>query len=353
MKTPRFQPNSPFYEELKSGVATYFQEKNIQPTGGIRLLSKAIFLIIMLVTAYLALVLGNPSIGLSIFFWLLISFSFIGIGFNVMHDGGHCSFSDNKTINKLASYSLSIMGGSSHMWFIKHNVLHHTFTNVDGVDDDINVEPMMRMCKQQKWYSFHRFQYIYFVFLYSLLYFGWIFYMDYVKYFTKRIGTYALPKMTIRQHLGFWGSKIAYLIIFIAIPVYTLGFFNFIIGYVIYLATTGLVVSIVFQLAHTVESTDFPETENNKLESDWATHQIKTTANFAPNNRIVSWFVGGLNYQIEHHLFPHVSHIHYPKIRPIIKNICQKYGVRYREYPSMAEAVVSHIKYLKLMGASN
>jgi linoleoyl-CoA desaturase len=177
--------------------------------------------------------------------------------------------------------------------------------------------------------------------------------MDYVKYFTKRIGTYELPKMTLRQHFGFWGSKIAYLIIFIAIPIYTLGFFNFIIGYVIYLATTGLVVSVVFQLAHTVESTDFPETENNKLASDWATHQIKTTANFAPNNRIVSWFVGGLNYQIEHHLFPHISHIHYPKIRPIIKNICQKYDIKYQEYPSVVQAVVSHVRYLKMMGAPN
>lgn len=353
MKTPRFQQNSPFYEELKQSVSNYFTEKKISQTGGIRLISKAVFLMLILIVSYVALIFGSPSLGIAICFWLLISFAFIAIGFNVMHDGGHGSFSNSKVLNKLASYSLSIMGGSSQMWNLKHNVLHHTFTNIEGIDDDIAVNPFMRMCKQQKKYKMHRFQHIYFVFLYSLLYFWWIFYMDFYKYFTNKIGDFEIPKMTIKQHLGFWGSKLAYVLFFIVIPIYTLGFQNFLIGYLVFLVCTGLVISLVFQLAHTVEETEFPDTVNNKLESDWATHQIKTTANFAPNNPLITWFVGGLNYQIEHHLFPQISHVHYPKIRPIIKNVCEKYNISYHEYPSMINALASHVRYLKLMGSVN
>ena len=82
-------------------------------------------------------------------------------------------------------------------------------------------------------------------------------------------------------------------------------------------------------------------------EDEWAVHQLKTTANFATNNRVISWLVGGLNFQVEHHLFPRVSHVHYPEISKIIKNACQEFGVPYIEYPKMRMAVASHITHLK------
>ena len=91
---------------------------------------------------------------------------------------------------------------------------------------------------------------------------------------------------------------------------------------------------MVFQLAHTVEHTSFPvpDEDTGRLEDEWAVHQLKTTANFATNNKVVSWLVGGLNFQIEHHLFPKISHVHYPAISKIIRNACEEYGIPYIEY---------------------
>ena len=163
-----------------------------------------------------------------------------------------------------------------------------------------------------------------------------------------------LKKMDLTDHLVFWGFKIFYLLLFIVLPIYTVGFLPWLVGFLIFTLVAGFVLSIVFQLAHTVEHTHFPvpHEETGILEDEWAIHQLKTTANFAPRNRFVNWLVGGLNFQIEHHLFPKISHIHYTRIRKIIKQACQEYGVPYIEYPRMRQAVVSHVSFLKQMGRS-
>jgi linoleoyl-CoA desaturase len=131
-----------------------------------------------------------------------------------------------------------------------------------------------------------------------------------------------------------------------------LGFTTWLIGYLVFGIVTGLVISIVFQLAHTVEHTHFPmpDEDTGRMEDEWAIHQLKTTANFAPRNKLISWYVGGLNFQVEHHLFPKISHVHYPQISRIIKQTCQEFGVPYIEYPKMRYAVASHIAFLKEMG---
>ncbi len=350
-KTPKFQSQSPFFEELKTKIQEYFQEKKIERSGGLRLFFKALFLVAILVTAYLCLIIGKPDLGLSLVFWALLSFATITIGFNVMHDGSHGSFSDNKFLNNLAAWSLSILGGSAQMWYMKHTVIHHTYTNIDGIDDDIDIQPFMRMSESQKKYKFHRFQHIYALVMYASLYLLWIFFLDINKYFKKKIGLVTLPKMKWYQHVSFWAVKIFHIVFFIIIPLNALGLVNFIIGYLMFTLITGLVVSIVFQLAHTVEDTAFPTIpDNNRMELDWATHQVITTANFATKSRLVSWLVGGLNFQVEHHLFPNISHIHYPKIHPIVKSVCAKYGIEYHEHKTVMNAVISHLKYLRQMG---
>jgi linoleoyl-CoA desaturase len=158
--------------------------------------------------------------------------------------------------------------------------------------------------------------------------------------------------MSVTDHIVFWFFKLFYYAVFIVVPIYTVGFIPWLIGFSIFSLITGFVISIIFQLAHTVEHTHFPMPDEvtGKLEDEWAIHQLKTTANFAPKNKFISWMVGGLNFQIEHHLFPKVSHIHYDKIRNIVKQACAEYGVPYIEYPKMSHAVVSHVNFLKQMG---
>ena len=353
MSLPKFSsgPQS-FHTELKKRISNYFEEVGKAKTGDYNLFLKAVILMVSFAFIYIHLVFFTPNA-----FWAIVESILLGgltaaIGFNVMHDGAHGSFSKYKWVNGLAAFSLNILGGNSFMWNMKHNIVHHSFTNVEGVDDDIDIQPWMRMTEAQKRYRMHRYQHLYFWVLYSVLYLFWIFVLDYQKYFKRHIGSMPLKKMSLSDHLVFWGFKVFHAFLFVFLPIYRLGWFDWMISFSIFTMVAGFVLSMVFQLAHTVEHTAFPIADINtgKMEDEWAIHQIRTTANFATRNPVVSWLVGGLNFQIEHHLFPKISHVHYPAISKIIRQACQEYGLVYIEYPRVRYAVASHVAFLRQMG---
>ncbi|ULQ57983.1 acyl-CoA desaturase [Flavihumibacter rivuli] len=355
MVTPKFTTSAnSFHAELKKRINNYFEEVGKSTTGNYDLFIKAVILMVAFVFVYTHLVFFTPAPVWGILESVLLGGLVAAIGFNVMHDGAHGSFSKYKWVNQLAAFSLNILGGNSFMWNMKHNVIHHAYTNVDGLDDDIDIQPWMRMSSTQKKYRLHKYQHLYFWLLYSLLYLFWIFMLDYQKYFKGKIGAMPLKNMSIGDHLVFWGFKVLHLFLFVGLPIYMVGFKYWAISFFIFTCVAGFVLSMVFQLAHTVEHTAFPlpDEKTNKLEDEWAVHQLKTTANFATNNKVVSWLVGGLNFQVEHHLFPKISHVHYPAISRIIKQACQEYGIPYIEYPKTRYAVASHVAFLKQMGRS-
>ena len=353
MSTPKFmQGKDDFHVQLKERVNSYFTSNNRSTAGNFQLLFKASLLSLGYILVYVHLVFFTPNVWIAIPECILFGCLTAAIGFNVMHDGAHGSFSKSKILNKMAGSSLNFLGASAIMWNMKHNIIHHTYTNIDGVDDDIEARPWLRFATTQKKMKMHKFQHYYFWFLYTLLHLLWIFLTDYKKYFSGKIGEMPIRKMTVQEHISFWVAKVGYLFMFVVLPIMLLGFGTWIIGFLIITMVTGFVISIVFQLAHTVEHTEFPMPDvlTNKIENDWAIHQINTTANFATNNKLISWLVGGLNFQIEHHLFPRISHVHYPAISKIIKRTCAEYGINYVEYPKMRTAIYSHVMYLKRLG---
>jgi len=353
LSLPKFSNSSQsFHTELKKRISNYFEEVGKSQTGNYSLFLKAVILMVSFAFIYIHLVFFTPNA-----FWAIVESVLLGgltaaIGFNVMHDGAHGSFSKYKWLNSVAAFSLNILGGNSFMWNMKHNVVHHAYTNVDGIDDDIDIQPWMRMSETQKKYRLHKYQHLYFWVLYSVLYIFWIFVLDYQKYFKSKVGAMPLKKMKLSDHLVFWGFKLFHAFLFIGLPIYMLGFTDWLISFTIFTCVAGFVLSMVFQLAHTVEHTAFPvaDVQTGKMEDEWAVHQIKTTANFATNNPVVSWLVGGLNFQIEHHLFPKISHVHYPAISKIIRQACEEYGLVYIEYPRVRYAVASHVAFLRQMG---
>lgn len=353
MASPKF-PNLhlSFHNELKNKIADYFQQKGKPTHGNFNLYFKAVLLVTSLLALYIHLVFFTPTAFLAVMECVILGCVIAAVGFNVMHDGAHGSFSRYKWINSLASNIANFLGASQHMWKMKHNIIHHTYTNIHGVDDDIEARPLLRLCDTQPHYKIHKYQHFYFLGAYSLLYIYWVFVTDYKKYFTGRIGSTPLRKMTLSEHIYFWFYKIAHASIFVIIPIAMVGFVPWVIGYLIMGMIAGIVLSIVFQLAHTVEHTHFPlpDDATGKMEDEWAIHQVKTTANFATKNKLVSWLVGGLNFQIEHHLFPKISHIHYPAISEIIKQVCIKHGITYIEYPKVRYAIASHVNYLRQLG---
>jgi linoleoyl-CoA desaturase len=351
MAAPKFSNNSgSFHAELKHRISAYFQEVGTSQTGNYKLFVKAIILVVAFLFVYTHLVFFTPIWPLALLECIILGGLTASIGFNVMHDGAHGSFSKHPWINKLAGLSLNFLGANVFMWNTKHNVIHHAYTNIHEIDDDIDARPFLRLCESQQYRKMHKYQHIYFWGAYSLLYIYWIFFTDYKKYFTRKVGSLPLKKMNLSDHISFWSFKALHFCMFVIVPIYTIGFLPWLIGFMLYGMFAGVVLSIVFQLAHTVEEAHFPVLVNNKIEDEWAIHQLKTTANFATRNRVISWLVGGLNFQIEHHLFPKISHVHYPAISKIIKQACQDYGVTYIEHRRMRHAVISHRNHLRSLG---
>ncbi|MCH7398560.1 acyl-CoA desaturase [Belliella sp. DSM 107340] len=352
MRPPRFSAASSFHSDLKLRIKNYFTEKNLKQTGNFSLYLKAIILVAGYIATYVTLVFFTPHWTLALLGCVLLGAFAATIGFNVMHDGAHGSFSKKSWVNELAGVSINFLGANVFMWKTKHNVVHHSFTNVDEVDDDMNARPFLRLCPNQKFYSIHKYQHKYFLFVYSLLYLYWVFVTDYKKYVTGKVGVIPIQKMTAADHLSFWGFKLMHIALFVVIPIYFVGVLPWLVGFLLYGVATGILLSVVFQLAHSIEETSFPmpNVDTNKLEDDWAIHQLKTTANFATNNKLLSWIVGGLNFQVEHHLFPNISHVHYPAISKIIKETCQEYGIPYLEHPKLRLAFASHVNHLRSLG---
>jgi linoleoyl-CoA desaturase len=342
---------SPFFKDLKGKVDNYFTQTGLQPTGDRKLLTKGAIQISLSVILYVILVFFTPPASVAILLCAILGITLAMIGFNVMHEGGHNTFSRRGWMNRLSAYSLNILGGISYYWKIKHNVNHHTYTNIEGMDSDIDVKPLMRLHPGQPWRWFHRFQHIYWLFLYALSYLAWIFYEDFEKYFRGRItpvgdGT----KMPFREHLVFWLTKIMYVTLYMILPILFVGFLPWLIGFLIITLVCGLTTSIVFQLAHVVEGTQFHSLDDEPGRHEWAIHQVVSTANFGTQSRFLHWVLGGLNFQVEHHLFPRVSHVHYPAINRYVRQVCRQYNVSYTEYSSMLKAIVSHVVHLRKLG---
>ena len=344
--------NSQFFQTLKKSVDDYFKTNKLKKTGDWRLYSKTLILVPSAITLYVVLLTVTMPVALSLFLCALLGLVISSIGFNIMHDSCHGAYSSKKWVNNILGLSLNAIGGNAFFWKQKHNILHHTYTNIQGVDDDIAQSKLLRQSPTQEWWPIHQYQHIYLPIAYSMTIFMWVGLRDFEKYFTKRIHNTAIQPMSRQEHWIFWLSKIWYAIVYVVIPIWVVGFLPWLIGFVTMGIVLSLFIAFVFQLAHAVEGPEFSAAglEDKVIETEWAIHQIKTTANFAPDNKIVNWVVGGLNYQVEHHLFPRISHIHYPAISKIVRQQCKDYNLPYHSFPTVTAALKSHFHTMKLFG---
>ncbi|HEX5555526.1 MAG TPA: acyl-CoA desaturase [Chitinophagaceae bacterium] len=342
----------PFKEALDTKVQEYFKNSQIPRTGNWHLFAKTAVLIPLATVIYLTLIIFHPVAWVAILLCVAMGLVLSFIGFNIMHDGAHGSYSKNKTVNEIMGLTMNVMGGSDYLWKVKHNIVHHTYTNITGEDEDIDKMPILRFSPEQKRYWYHRYQYIYAPVLYLFSSLSWILFNDYQKYFTRKIEATKIPPMKWKDKIIFWASKVMNISIFLVIPSFVFGFLPAVVGLLIMHGVLGLTLSFVFQMAHCVEDTRFPapSPDSNKIENEWALHQVATTANFAMRSRLASWILGGLNFQIEHHLFPRISHIHYRALSPLVLETCQEFNVPYIAYPTFSKAVISHMRHLRNMG---
>ena len=355
---PRFsrKESKMFFQTLNQRVNQYFKEKKIAKTGNWKLYLKTVVMFTILIAPFVVILSLNTSDWFKLLLTILIGIGMAGVGMNVMHDGNHGSFSKYPWINKLMGSSIYMLAGNVFNWKIQHNVLHHTYTNIKDHDEDLEAGVVLRFSKHSEWKPHHRFQHLYFVLLYGLLTLKWAIISDFVKLtrYQKMNISYANSRSHSSQWVGLIISKIVYFSFWIVLPilVFNIVWWKVLVGFFVMHYTAGLILSLVFQLAHVIGEADMPlpDSKTGNMKNSWAVHQLKTTVNFSTKNRIVNWFTGGLNHQIEHHIFPHISHIHYTQISEIVKKTACEFNLPYNEYKTTRSAIFSHFKFLKQMG---
>jgi len=348
----KFSGNNGFQVELRRRVDEYFRTTGLPQRDCWQMYLKTAILLGLLAASYALLVFVATAWWQAVPLAILLGLVTAGIGFNVQHDAGHKGYSNSPWVNKLMAMMLDVMGGSSYLWHWKHGVFHHTYVNITGHDTDIELGAVARLTPYQKYRWFHRWQHFYIWPLYGIMAIRWQLYGDFAEAITGRIGQHRFPRPRGWELVLFLAGKAVFLTLAFGIPLLFHSWWVVLLYYGLVSLVVGMVLSIVFQLSHAVGEAVFPlpRKDTGRIENAWAVHQAETTVDFARHSRVVSWLLGGLNFQIEHHLLPKICHVNYPALSPLVEKTCRDYSVKYTEHPSFWAGIASHFRWLRQMG---
>ena len=358
MNTIRFlttdKTEKQFVIELRKNVNDYFKNNHISTKANTAMVIKTIALVSIYLVPYILILTIPMNLWIALGLSIIMGIGIAGVGMGVMHDACHGAYSKKNWVNHLLSGSLYLLGSNVLNWKIQHNVLHHTYTNITGLDEDINEKGPIRLSQNSPLKKYHRYQYMYAFFFYGLMTLTMLI-NDFFRLFTyyKAGLVKSQNKEIVSEFFKMVFRKIAYMVIILGLPIWLTDFtwYQVLVGFLIMHWVASIILSFVFQMAHVVEGAEQPIVDGD-LHTDWHVHQLKTTSDFARNNTLLNWYVGGLNFQIEHHLFPNICHIHYTKIAPIVERISKEFGFPYNLKPSFSVAFLSHIHRLKELGKS-
>ncbi|MBL7832910.1 MAG: acyl-CoA desaturase [Cyclobacteriaceae bacterium] len=345
-----------FFVTLNKRVNEYFKTNNISRHANAEMIVKTVFMFVLYFVPFVLMLTGVvsgtwPMIAMCV----LMGAGTAGIGLSIMHDANHGAYSGKPWVNNLIGYSLNVVGGNAFNWKIQHNVLHHTYTNVYDADEDISPRGVLRMSPYSEWKAMHRFQHVYAWFIYGLMTFVWVLFKDVIRLISyHKDGLIKKQNANVTQEIVILVvTKLIYLGYIFTLPmvILDLSFWTVFAGFCIMHYVAGFILAVIFQPAHVIEGTEYfePDMEGN-LENNWAIHQLHTTTNFANKSRLFSWYVGGLNFQVEHHLFPNICHVHYRKIAPIVESTAKEFGVPYKSAETFLDALVGHGRLLRELG---
>lgn len=347
--------NLEFYRTLQKRVRAHFKDNNISKYANVNMVIKTVFMLSLYLVPFVLLLTVFENSWLIYFMWVLMGFGLAGLGMSIMHDGSHGAYSKNKIINSISGWTLYLAGGSDKMWKIQHTVLHHTYTNVTGMDEDIDPGKVMRFSPHEERLPFHKYQHIYAWFLYGLMTIMWITSKDFKQ--ARRYAKLGLLEMQNTNYkkmlVNIILTKVLYYSIALVLPliVSPAAWWVTVLGFLTMHYIAGLILGLIFQPAHVVPSSNYPlPDESGNIKADWAVSQLINTANFAPESGWFSWYVGGLNFQIEHHLFPNICHVHYKKLSKIVRETAAEFNLPYQSEKTFVGAIATHGKMLKRLG---
>jgi len=342
-----------FSKTVKQRVDQYFEENELSKHANLQMIVKTVVMLTLFLGSYGLIISGQLSLGIMWFLTFVMGVAAAGIGFSISHDALHGAYSSNKRVNRVLGFTFDMLGANGYIWKITHNIIHHTYTNIHGHDEDLEVAGFIRLSPHSEHKMIHRVQHILAFFAYSLAMVFWVFVKDYKNFLKTNIGPYDTKKHPVSEWVILFATKGLFYTYMLVLPMLLLDitWVHLLIGFLTLHLTAGLIVGIIFQLAHVVEETDHPQpNEENMIDEHWMIHEMITTNNFARDNKALCWFVGGLNFQIEHHLFPKVCSVHYPALSPIVEITAKEFNIPYNLHNTFSEAVASHYRTLKKFG---
>jgi linoleoyl-CoA desaturase len=351
MSTEKSKQNLQTFNDLKKQVFFLLSSQKVSVKRPQSMLVKSTFLwAVWLVSYSLFLIYGPSSPLLAVTLTLIWTVAILIIQLAVMHDASHGASSDSKAWNKFLTSSISFLGGSAVLWKYQHCIAHHNNTNTYLLDHDVDTGDLLRLHPSQPVRPIHRFQHIYAWLLYPLFILSWVWWGDLRDIIYN---TYSIEKSKMKTViLEFVLVKLWHIFLFLLVPIVMfqslwLPMFCYFLGFSI----MGFFMVVIFQLAHVTGVQVMPHSQE-ELGGDWIRQQVSTTANFAIKNRVLSLCVGGLNFQIEHHLFPAMSHLNYPLIQPLVENFCSQNKIPYFKYPTVFAAIRAHQRHLISLGTN-
>lgn len=343
-----------FSRNLKQEVNRYFEKNNLSRHANRRMKIKTVVLLTVYFGAYGLIISNILSLWGMAFLCFVMGIGMAGIGFSISHDALHGAYSSNKYVNKVLGYTFDLMGANGYIWKITHNIIHHTYTNIYEHDEDLEVAEFIRLSPNAEHKPIHRIQHVLAFIAYGFATLFWVFIKDYKYFFQSSLGPYEEKSHPASEWVTLVITKLVYYGYMLVLPyiLLPLAWWQIAIGFLILHFTAGVILGVIFQLAHVVEGTEHPtENEEGNIENTWMIHQLETTSDFAHDNQLLCWYIGGLNYQIEHHLFPKICSIHYPKISSIVRDMAHKYDIPYNYHPTLGAAIHSHYNTLKKFGS--
>lgn len=352
MNRIKFSKATQLKKELEKNINDYFERTGEKKQDHPLMFLKAFLMLLWLGGSYAMLIFVAHSWTEGMIYAASLALAIGGVTFNIQHDANHRALSQHKWVNRIFGFTLDICGSSSYFWKFKHNIAHHSYTNIEGADTDIAVGKFARMAPEQPHYDIHRFQHLYIWFIYGFMGIQMHFINDFKRLVRNLLSKPEFPAPRGWNLLEFVSGKIIFFSLAFVIPFFFYSWWIVLLFYFAIMFSIGLLAAVVFQLAHCVDEAEhpMPDLQTLQMPDEWFVHQLRTTVNFAPDNVLATFYLGGLNHQVEHHLFHKITHIHYPKMAVIVEATCKKFGIPYKSHPSIISAIKSHYDFLKRMG---
>jgi linoleoyl-CoA desaturase len=347
----RFAERGAFSRDLDAAADAYFlgagRRRDI-----LRMYLKTFVILTWFGASWALLVFAAQTWWQAAFAAISLGLSIAGVGMSVQHDANHGAYSKFVWVNRVFGSTLDVMGVCSFIWRPKHNIAHHTYTNVDGVDFDLDFGALARLSPDQRLRGWHRYQHFYLWFFYGFLLPKWVFFDDFVILRKRLIGVHKLPRPSPLALVGFVAWKLFFVAWAIVIPALYHPLWQVLVFHLLAAFTLGWTLGTIFQLAHCVREAEFPMPPDggDRMANDFARHQLATTVDFGAQNELLTWFAGGLNFQVEHHLFPKVCHLHYPALSRIVTRVAGEHGLTHRTQATFCGALSSHYLHLRRLG---